>query len=247
MISATSGLAPGDVGVWHARAADLVADPAREARALGWLAPEERARHDRYRTDADRAMFLVGRVMARALVGRALETTPTSWTWGEGPHGRPEVAGAASALSFNLAHSGGTVACALRRDGDVGIDVESRDRRAIDARLVDRYCAPGEIADIQGRGSEGWRDQFLRYWTLKEAYLKARGVGIAVALADLSFQLQPEPVRLTCLNSLAGESTEWAFTLTELPDRVFLAAAAPLAGPTSPRFVVDAFPRELWP
>jgi 4'-phosphopantetheinyl transferase len=247
MISAASRLAPGDVGVWHARVADVIADPAREARALGWLAPEERARHGRFRADTDRAMFLVGRAMARALVARALDVAPTAWTWREGPHGRPEIADARSALSFNLAHSGGTVACALRREGDVGIDVESRDRRALDPRLVDRYCAPGEIADIQGQGPEGWRDQFLKYWTLKGAYLKARGVGIAVPLADLSFRLQPEPVRLTCLNSLAGQSTDWAFALTDVPDRVFLAAAAPLAGSAPPRFVVEPFPMDLRP
>jgi 4'-phosphopantetheinyl transferase len=245
---APPGARPGDdVQVWHARITDFVSDRARITRALDWLAPDERARHDRFRGDADRAMFLVGRVMARTLVGRGLGLTPTAWTWREGPRGRPEVGEAASAISFNLAHSGGIVACALRRGGGVGIDVEDRNRRALDARLVERYCAPDEIADIQGRGPEGWRDQFLKYWTLKEAYLKARGLGIAVPLADLSFRLEPGPVRLTCLNSLAGESTDWTFALDELPDRVFLAVAAPLGTAEPPQVVVSRFPDEWWP
>jgi 4'-phosphopantetheinyl transferase len=247
MIPATSPPAPGDVCVWHARTTDLAADPAREARAREWLDADERARMDRYRADADRGMFLLGRVMARALVGRALGVAPTAWPWREGPRGRPEVDDLGSALGFNLAHTGGLVACAVRRGGEVGVDVEHRDRPALDRRLVDRYCAPEEIADIQRRGPDGWRDQFLKYWTLKEAYLKARGLGIAVPLADVCFQLTPEPVRLAGLHSLAGDSTEWAFALGELPGRLFLAVAAPLAGAAPPRFVVEPFPPELWP
>ncbi len=247
MIPGTSPPAPGAVCVWHARTADLATDPARAVRARAWLGADERARMDRYRADADRAMFLLGRVMARALVGRALGVAPTAWPWREGPRGRPEVDDLASTLGFNLAHSGGLVACALRRDGEVGVDVEHRDRRVLDPQLVDRYCAPDEIADIRRHGPDGWCDQFLRYWTLKEAYLKARGLGIAVPLADLCFRLAPEPVRLTGLHSLAGESTDWAFALDELPGRLFLAVAAPLAGATAPRFVVEPFPPELWP
>jgi 4'-phosphopantetheinyl transferase len=247
MIPGTSPPAAGDVCVWHARTADLAADPAREVRARAWLGPDEQTRMARYRADADRAMFLLGRVMARALVGRALGVAPTAWPWREGPRGRPEVDDPGSALGFNLAHSGGLVACALRRGGEVGVDVEQRDRSTLDPRLVDRYCAPEEIADIQGRGPDGWRDQFLKYWTLKEAYLKARGLGIAVPLADLCFLLTPEPVRIACLNSLAGESTDWAFALGELPGGLFLAVAAPLAGAPPPRFAVEPFPDALWP
>jgi 4'-phosphopantetheinyl transferase len=247
MILAASRLAPGDVGVWYARAADLTVDAARTARARDWLTPDEQGRHDRYHADVDRAMFLAGRVMARALVGRALDVAPTAWTWHEGPRGRPGVAGANESLAFNIAHSGGTVVCAVRRDGEVGVDVESRDRRAIDPRLVARYCAPDEARDIEQHGPDGWRDRFLQYWTLKEAYLKARGLGIAVPLASLSFRLDPDPVRLTCLNSLAGESAEWTFALRELPGRMFLAVAAPSNGPGRLRVIVEPFPGEWWP
>ncbi len=240
MIPASSG----HVGVWHAAVTDVLADEARAARARAWLTPDDRARYDRFRADDDRAMFLAGRVMARVLVGRALGVPPAAWAWREGPHGRPEIAGAHRPLSFNLAHSGGTVACAVRHGGEVGVDVEYRDRRALDPRLVDRYCSPDETADIRRHGPDGWRDQFLKYWTLKEAYLKARGLGIALPLADLSFSLEPDPVRLTCLNALSGESTDWTFVIRELPGRALLAAAASGAGTT---VTVEPFAADWWP
>lgn len=230
--------------VWWARSEDVDAEPRRLGRALAWLSPAERVRHDRFRSDADRRMFLAGRVMARALVGRALGVAPTGWTWREGPRGRPEIGAPGAPLVFNLAHSGGLVACALSRGAAVGVDVEHRSRAHLDPRLVDRCCAPEEIDDVRRAGPDGWRDQFLKYWTLKEAYLKARGLGISVPLADLCFQLSPEP-RLACRRALAGEPADWAFRLDRVTDGHWLAAAAPLEH-TPPHFIVAPFPEELW-
>ena len=65
--------------------------PGAQARALELLRPAERARHARFRHDADRQMFLLGRVMARTIVGEALGESPDDWPWREGPRGRPEI------------------------------------------------------------------------------------------------------------------------------------------------------------
>jgi 4'-phosphopantetheinyl transferase len=242
-----SSATPGEVWIWHARTADAWADPARLDRALEWLSAVERARHDRYRFDADRQMFLLGRVMARTLVGRALETDPRAWEWREGQRGRPEVSADSGALSFNLAHSAGLVVCALSRDAEVGADVEHRLRPPSDPHIVRRFCSPAEIADVERQGPTGWRDQFLRYWTLKEAYLKARGVGIAVPLADVSFTLGDGHVRVEFLNTLAGTDTNWAFALAESGATHFIAAAASTRGDAPPRFLVAPFTADLLP
>ncbi len=89
-----------------------------------------------------------------------------------------------------------------------------------------RCCSPAEAADVHARGSEGWRDRFLQYWTLKEAYLKARGLGIPVHLADLSFSLHSDDVRLNGRGSMAGADAGWAFDLITLHADHFLAVAA---------------------
>jgi 4'-phosphopantetheinyl transferase len=249
MASAQPPTAP-VVRVWHAHTRTLASDNAAEKRALTWLSPGERDRYHRYRRDADRAMFLLGRVMARALVGRALGVAPLEWTWREGVYGRPEVEAADSAggraCSFNLAHSGGLVVCGLAETAAVGVDVEDRGRVAVDRRVVRRFCAPREIADIESRGETGWHDRFLEYWTLKEAYLKARGVGIAVPLADLSFSLAAPAPTLTFLNGLADTPHEWAFHLDEIGDRHYVAVSTPVSD-MPPTFRVAPFPHELLP
>jgi 4'-phosphopantetheinyl transferase len=246
MIDAWPCPADGDVAVWYARTSDAWSDPTRLARAIRWLSPAERARYDRYRQEADRAMFVLGRAMARRLVGSALDVDPTAWPWQEGARGRPEIGHAGAAVSFNLAHSAGLVVCALAHGRDVGVDVEHRQRSPTDPLIVRRFCSPAEVADIERHGADGWRDQFLKYWTLKEAYLKARGVGIGVPLADVSFAIDGE-VRVTFLNALSGLETSWAFMLADTEGTHFIAAAASAHDGARPRFRSAAFPLDRLP
>ena len=230
---------PGEVLVWHGDAGEIFRDRARIGRARAWLEPAADARYERYRHDADREMFLLGRVMARAMVGNAAGWAPTSWQWQEGPHGRPEIAAPPTPLRFNLAHSAGLVVCALANDHDIGIDLEDLERPPIDRHLVRRYCAPAEAEDIESRGEHGWRDRFLHYWTLKEAYLKARGLGISVHLADICFTLDGDRARIAFLGSLAGSDDRWTFRLSRLTPRHLMTVAAPV---TTPAFHVTVAP-----
>ena len=242
----SSPIAQGEVRIWYARTDDAWRDIERRARVVACLTPAEAVRHARFRHDIDRDMFLLGRAMARTLVGRALGVPPWAWAWAEGPHGRPEVSGHASHVSFNIAHSAGMVVCALSRDAAVGVDIEHRDRPPTDPRIVRRFCSPMEIADIERQGLDGWRDQFLRYWTLKEAYLKARGLGIGVPLADVSFTLG-DRVRVDFLDSLAGTDTNWAFALVEPDHGHFVAVATPASPAAHPAFIVEPFPTTFLP
>lgn len=238
------------VSVWHANTADALGSEVRRARALTWLSAADHVRHDRYRFEADRDMFLLGRVMARALVGQSLGVNPCDWEWQEGPRGRPEVADATAAerVSFNIAHSAGLVVCAISHDGAVGVDVEHRMRPPVDERMVRRYCAPGEVEDIERHGPSAWQDQFLKYWTLKEAYLKARGLGIAVHLSDLSFTLDADAIRLDRLNSLAAEDdADWAFVLDTSSSSHLVAAAVVKQPGTQPTFSIGPLPHDLLP
>ena len=223
-----------DVRVWHAHVDDAFRDGAAIEHARAGLTRAEQERFDRYHGDLDRRMFLLGRLMSRGLVGRALDVAPGAWEWREGRHGRPEIADPQTPLQFNLAHSAGLVVCALARSREVGVDAEDLERPPLDARLVERYCAPAEAADIEAQG-EAWRDRFLTYWTLKEAYLKARGLGISVPLREISFVLQPDGAQITFLGSLAGSSTDWTFQLERPTGRhlVAIAASSPPGGAPS--------------
>lgn len=241
-----SSVESGVVHVWHARTDDLCRlDVEQRACALARLDASERARYDRYRRDLDRHMFLLGRVMARAVVADALQVPPDAWRWREGDRGRPEIDAAACAVSFNLAHSDGSVVCALSRTGPVGVDIENRTRTPLERALVVRCCHVDEAADVDARGDD-WRDRFLQYWTLKESYLKAVGLGISVHLPDVRFRLGP-PVQPAFVGSLSGADAGWTFDLTTIDPAHFVAVAVSPADGGRPHFSYQPFPDRWWP
>ena len=237
---ATSCPGSAEVHVWYADATAFGADRTLVARALEWLNAEERRRYDRFRHEDDRLMFALGRVMSRTLVGRALGVDPDSWRWREGEHGRPEIAAPDTPLRFNLAHSAGLVVCALAYGREVGVDVENTTRPAPDPLIVRRYCSPIEAEDVEARGPH-WRDRFLVYWTLKEAYLKALGLGISVSLADISFLIGPDEIRVAFLQSLKGTDTRWAFDLLHPDSSHLVAVASSTADGVRPALTVRPF------
>ena len=194
------------------------------ALALSWMTPQERTRFDRFRRDEDRFMFALGRSMARRLVGEALQVSPADWQWREGPHGRPEI-DHPTEWHFNVSHSAGLVVCAIGRTRELGVDLEDMQRRTPDRALVPRYCSPAEAADVDLQG-EAWSDRFLRYWTLKESYLKARGLGISVPLSEISFRLDDATgARVSFDGSLAGTDDQWLFHIQPVAPHHLLAVA----------------------
>ena len=213
------------VEVWHDTTDAWRSDPDRSRRGLAWLTAPERVRYARFVHDDDRWMFLVGRVMARALVGRALGCAPTAWRWREGPHGRPEIDEPGVTWRFNVAHSAGLVACALSDGHDVGVDVEDLERRGISPGFARRYLSPGEVADVDAQPADVRQARLLTYWTLKEAYLKARGLGVSVPLAEIEFALEPSGPRVGFLGTLAGTATDWHFQLARPTPRHLMAVA----------------------
>ena len=234
-----SRVARGEIGAYVGRADAFAADARRIDRALAWMTQSERERYARFRHDRDRRMFALGREMARSLVGDALGVAPDAWTWREGPHGRPEIAAPAGDLHFNLSHSAGVVVCVLGRGRAIGVDIEDLTRRAPDPAIVARYCSPDEAEDVSAQ-ADRWGDRFLTYWTLKEAYLKARGLGISVPLSEISFELGPPP-RVRFLQSLAGTHDGWMFHLMRIEPHHVAAAAVEIAAGDAPPFAVHEY------
>jgi 4'-phosphopantetheinyl transferase len=238
MSSVPPSIASDEVRAHVAHIDTFANDTAAIDRAIAWMTVDERARFDRFRHDPDRLMFALGRSMARSLVGRELGVAPDAWGWREGPHGRPEIAAPSTDLHFNVSHSAGLVVCALGRGRELGVDLENLQRRSPDTALVPRYCSAAEAADVAAQGDQ-WQERFLMYWTLKEAYLKARGLGISVPLADISFRLGDDGLAsISFHGSLAGTDDRWRFQLQRCAPHHLMAIAASTATSGTPRVTV---------
>ena len=186
--------------------------------------------------------------MARAMLAEVTGVAPADWRFSIGPHGRPEVASPDTPYRFNLAHSHGAVACVIAHGRDVGVDIEYLERPQPDHDVAGRVCAPDELEDINA-APEGQRlERFLVYWTLKEAYLKARGLGISVPMADAAFSLESgEPVFMP-RQSLADVDRRWTFRLAQPSPTHLMAVAVDTRDGVRPnirfqRFANNRFPR----
>jgi len=73
---------------------------------------------------------------------------------------------------------------------DIGVDVEEVPPSA-PFDVVDRSFAPAERATVRSAPPGEQPARFAELWTLKEAYVKARGLGLSLALEGFAFQLSP--------------------------------------------------------
>lgn len=191
------------------------------------LSDLERERAARFHHLSDRWEFVLGRLMARHLLAERCGTPAGDFRFVENAHGRPDIAHPPldRPFRFNLSHSGGLVACVIGDKGDVGVDVERLDRPHVDPRVIRRYCSEAEQAALAGM-PEGLRhERFLQLWTLKEAYVKARGTGLTLPLRSVSFDLGidgPGDVRFDGVD----DEARWMFAHTKLEPRHLLAVAA---------------------
>jgi 4'-phosphopantetheinyl transferase len=178
------------------------ASAARAARCEAMLDDAERARMARYHFEADRRRYLFAHALVRTTLSRyAPGTPPDGWRFMTTKHGRPELAPDTPAppLRFNLSHTAGLVACAVALGRDVGVDVEHvrpprlepRDKAGGDAwlEIANAHFAPAEIAALAAEPPAARRARFFAIWTLKEAYIKARGLGLALPLDGFAFEL----------------------------------------------------------
>jgi 4'-phosphopantetheinyl transferase len=172
-----------EIHIWTARLDSGAADRPAESETLS---PEEIDRAGRYRFERDRRRFIVARATLRLLLAGYLDTNPASLRIVSGPRGKPELAsGASSWLKFNISRSEDLAVFAIGRDRELGIDVE-RVRADMDFEpLVDRVLSEAERGSLDQLAPGARRRAFYRYWTRKEAYLKALGIGLAVVPHEL--------------------------------------------------------------
>lgn len=201
-----------EVHLWLAAVPETVDPQAAEAyRAL--MTPDERERHLRFHFENNRNEFLLTRALVRTTLSRYAEVDPRDWRFQPGSHGRPELSHPALPwLRFNLTNTHGLVACVVARGRDAGVDAEYLDRRGQTVEIADRFFAPQEVAELRSLPADAQRDRFFDYWTLKESYIKARGLGLSIPLDQFAFLLGKEgPVRIACDPRLGDRSEDWQF------------------------------------
>ncbi len=224
-------LGPDEVRVRYSRTAAL-GDDAVSA-AFGLLSADEQTRYRGLAFDEDRTDFAVAHALLRRMLSDCCPISPREWTFTVRPGGKPTLTddlAAATQLSFNLSHTRGLVACGVTRGpAEIGVDVDGIDRRIEPVVLARRYFSATEVADLE-RCAEGNRQlRFIEIWTLKEAYIKAIGSGLAQPLDSFGFTFGGSSVFGFDPPSGVDPST-WRFALVTPTNRHRIAVAVSTIG-----------------
>jgi 4'-phosphopantetheinyl transferase len=187
--------------------------PAHALRELGQiLAPDERARAERFLFSADRERFIAARGTLRLILGAYLACAPGEVRFRYGPHGKPALAGEPQddPPRFNLSHSGDLALYAVTRGREVGIDVERTRPDIASETIAEQFFSPREVATLRALPVHLQEKAFFACWTRKEAYIKATGRGLAIPLASFDVTLAPgEQPALVSTRNDPREAARW--------------------------------------
>jgi len=214
-----------EVHVWYAFT-DKTQDEGLVASCVDILAPSELERHTRFLRDSDRHEYLVAHALLRLSLSRFAGVAPRAWEFEVNEYDKPEVAAPEVAIRFNISHTRGLVACAVTREVDVGVDVEFDGRVEDVLALGASVFSPAEMRDLRSLPPHQQRRRFFEYWTLKEAYIKARGMGMSLPLDKFTFVLAPdESVSIQIEPELNDDPRDWQFKQAMPSDHHHLALA----------------------
>jgi len=184
------------------------------ARYAASLSAEEKGRASKYVFPRDRERFIRSRGILRELLGGYLSVPGKSIEISCAPRGKPALAEREQHqdLRFNLSHSQGFAIYAFAIGQELGVDAE-RIREDVEAQeIAQRYFSIVERAELNRLEAADRARVFFLCWTRKEAYLKARGDGLAIPLDSFNVTLTPdEPARLT-----SEDADRWSLHSLEL-------------------------------
>lgn len=237
----TIELGPADVHLWTALYGEID-DENLHAAYRELLNETEKGQEPRFHFARDRRRYLVTRALVRTVLSRYLPIEPRNWIFAANEYGRPEIANEearSSNLTFNLSHTHSLIVLGVTKNRALGVDVENVREREVSIDIADRFFAPPEVAALAAVPPHQRRDRFFEYWTFKESYIKARGMGLSLPLDKFSFHYSNErAVEITIHPDLADDAKRWQFWQFRPTAEYLVAVCTERIGDHLPRFVV---------
>jgi len=188
--------APGSVqledGALHVWAVPLDGDPAPFD---GLLCAVEEDRLARFRFADHRRRYQISHGALRRILAGYLQQDPRAIGFRHGPRGKPFLDG--GGLSFNLSHSGQLALVAVTSE-EVGVDVEKARRLDSLMQIAERHFSDREFGALRALAQGDRELAFYRCWTRKEAYIKALGEGLSLALDSFEVSICEQAEFVAC-------------------------------------------------
>jgi 4'-phosphopantetheinyl transferase len=183
----TRGIPDDTVVLWIARPGEAV-HPDLIARYRALLLPDEAERAARFLFDRHRHEFLVTRALVRAALSEYRDVRPEAWRFVRNAYGRPAI-DPPCGLQFNLSNTTSLVVCAVSSGRELGVDVEAVTRGPEILEVAATVFTDRERAELHDLDLSPAEDRALTLWTCKEAYMKARGLGMSLPPKQIDLHL----------------------------------------------------------
>ena len=213
--------------LWYLNPASLTAQTLE--RGLALLSTEEMARYKRFLVPVPAQTFLAARILVRSVLSLYYPLDPAAWRFESNPWGRPYIANpeAPPGLVFNLSHKPGLVTCLAGMGRDLGVDVEDCSaNRTYLIEIASRFFSPSEASGLLELPEAMRPQRFFELWTLKEAYIKARGRGLSLGLSHFSFAIGEQiPPMVHFDEGFDDDPQSWDFRFFRPDERHLIATA----------------------
>jgi len=213
------GVLPSDdeIHLWYRRV-ENIADAALWQSCRAQLDAQEDVVFSRILSAPKRLEYLCTRLLIRNVLSLYLpQVRPEQWQFLSNEYGKPAVAGPfIRPLCFNLSHANGMIVLAISRALEIGIDVESRDRMAAHVELAHNCFSAGESALLRLLNAAPQAEAVCQLWTLKESYVKARGMGLSIPFDTFAFSFPDEAgIGLALDDDMDDVARHWRFWVFE--------------------------------
>lgn len=186
------------------------------------LSFDERERARRFRFHTHRRRFIAGRGFLRAILAYYLNREPGDIRFSYGVNGKPELCKkfCQKPFRFNLSHSNGLALYAITCEAEIGVDVEFIQPLSSVEEIAKRFFSPNEVAVFLAIPASQKLKAFYNCWTRKEAFIKAKGAGLAYPLHQFDVSLIPEePATFLSISGDVSRAAGWSLVeLAPAPD-----------------------------
>jgi 4'-phosphopantetheinyl transferase len=206
----------------HSWCVSLNAPHERCVRLYASLTCEERNRSARFRFERDQQRFIIAHGVLHDLIGRYLGTQPDQIDFVYNAFGKPDLSPEfGNRLKFNISHSAALALVTIASGSDVGVDLEYVRAQSDYADIARHFFSPAEVDQLNAIPCHLYAEAFFSCWTKKEAYLKARGNGLAMSLNSFSVPVTTDPADAPvdlCVASSDFPAKRWSlYTLQPAP------------------------------
>ena len=202
------------------------------------LSDEEVRQEARFYFRRDRRRYLVTRALVRTVLSRYCALAEDAWMFTQNQYGRPQIANKlpdGCSVSFSISHTESMIVLGVSRRAALGVDIENTHIREAPIAVAERFFAPFEVKALEGIPQAARAGRFWEYWTFKESYIKARGMGLSLPLDGFSFHFSDDTsVEIKIEPALADDAASWQFWQLR-PDGDYLLAICAARAPSRPQ------------